>query len=130
MPISGSAYKGGLLNLSMTGAWDDWNLIFAAGVVEATDTTRRRVERLLRWREHALERVREARVSGVAERVAGELIGSPITRAPVIARRHGITQQGPTLALRRLVELGVLEEQRIGGRVSFVANEALALLRI
>jgi len=34
------------------------------------------------------------------------------------------------LALRRLVELGVLEEQRIGGRVSFVANEALALLRM
>ena len=125
-----SAYQDGLLNLSMTGAWDDWISFFAAGVAEAADTTRRRVERLLNWRERALERVREARVSGVAERVAGELIGSPITRAPVIARRHGITQQGAMLALRRLVELGLLEEQRMGGRVSFVANEALALLRI
>lgn len=74
--------------------------------------------------------MRESGVSGVAERVAGELIGSPITRAPAIARQHRITQQGAMLALRWLVELGVLEEQRIGGRVSFVANEALALLRI
>ena len=74
--------------------------------------------------------MREAGASGVAKRVAGELIGSPITRAPVIARQHGITQQGAMPALRRLVQLGVLEEQRIGARVSFVANEALALLRI
>jgi Fic family protein len=125
-----SAYQDGLLSLSMTGAWDDWVSFFAAGVAEAADTTRRRVERLLDWREQALKRVREAGVSGVAERVAGELIGSPITRAPVIARRHGISQQGAMLALRRLVELGVLEEQRMGGRVSFLAREALALLRM
>jgi Fic family protein len=125
-----SAYQDGLLNLSMTGEWDDWISFFAAGVAEAADTTRGRVERLLNWRQRALERVRAAGVSGVAERVAGELIGSPITRAPVIARQHGITQQGAMLALRRLVQLGVLEEQRIRGRVSFVATEALALLRI
>jgi Fic family protein len=125
-----SAYQDGLLNLSATGNWDAWVSFFADGVAEAADTTRVRVERLLEWREQALARVRDASVSGVAERVAGELIGSPITRAPTIARQHGITQQGAMLALRRLVELGVLEEQRIGGRVSFVANEALALLRI
>lgn len=125
-----SAYQDGLLNLSMTGAWDDWISFFATGVAEAADTTRHRVERLLDWREQSLERVRAAGVSGVAERVAGELIGSPITRAPVIARKHDITQQGAMLALRRLVELGVLQEERFGGRVSFVANEALALLRI
>jgi Fic family protein len=125
-----SAYQDGLLNLSTTGRWDDWVEFFAAGVSESADTTRKRVERLWIWREEALARVRDAGVSGVAERVAGDLISSPIVRAPMIARQHSITPQGAMLALRRLTELGLLEEQRIGGRVSFVAIEALGLLRL
>jgi Fic family protein len=125
-----AAYQDGLLNLSISGDWDAWVQFFATGVAAAADTTRRRVERLLAWREDALERVRRAGVSGVAERVAGELIGSPIVRAPMIARHHEITPQGAMFALRRLADLGLLQEQRVGGRVSFVAEEALALLRM
>jgi len=125
-----SAYQDGLLNLSTTGSWDEWIQFFAAGVAESADTTRRRVERLLIWRQEALDRVRDAGISGVAERVAGDLISFPIVRAPVIARQHSMTPQGAMLALRRLTELGLLEEQRVGGRVSFVASQALALLRI
>ena len=122
-------YQDGLLDLSCTGAWDEWIDFFATGVAESADTTRSRVERLLAWREAALERVRAAGVSGVAERVAGELIGSPIVRAPIIARQHQITPQGAMLAMRRLAELGIVTEERIGGRVNFVAIEALDLLR-
>jgi Fic family protein len=124
------AYQDGLLNLSLSGDWDEWIRFFATGVAEAADTTRSRVERLMAWREQALERVRAAGISGVAERVAGELIGSPIVRAPAIARQHDITPQGAMLALRRLADLDVVHEERVNGRVSFVATEALALLRI
>jgi Fic family protein len=123
-------YQDGLLALSQSGAWDDWIGFFATGVAESADSTRLRVERLTAWRETALARVRTAGVSGVAERVAGELIGSPIVRAPSIARQHHITPQGAMLALRRLAELGIVAERRVEGRVSFVATEALALLQI
>jgi Fic family protein len=123
-------YQDGLLGLSLSGNWDSWIRFFATGVAEAADTTRMRVERLMAWREQALELVRGAGVSGVAERVAGDLIGSPIVRAPSIARQHQVTPQGAMLALRRLAELGLLQEERVGGRVSFVAGDALALLRI
>jgi Fic family protein len=123
------AYQDGLLDLSCSGAWDEWIRFFAAGVAASSDTTRSRVESLVEWREIALERVRAAGVSGAAERVAGELIGSPIVRAPTIARQHQITPQGAMLALRRLAELGLVTEERVGGRVSFVATAALDLLR-
>jgi Fic family protein len=115
--------------LSQTGDWDRWIGFFAAGVEESADTTRRRVESLLAWREQTLERVRAAGASGVAERVAGELIGGPIVRAPAVAKRHGVSPQGAMVALRRLAELGVLHEQRVRGRVTFVARDALALLQ-
>lgn len=124
------AYQDGLLDLSLSGDWDRWVRFFALGVTQAADTTRSRVEQLMAWREKSLGLVRVAGVSGVAERVAGDLIGSPIVRAPAIARQHGVTPQGAMLALRRLGELQLVTEQRVNGRVSFVANEVLALLRL
>lgn len=123
------AYQEGLLELSASGNWDGWITFFADGVASTANQTRSRLERLLAWREAALTRVRNAGISGVAERVAGELIGSPIVRAPVIAKEHQITPQGAMLALRRLTDLGLLAEQRSGGRVTFVAEEPLELLR-
>jgi Fic family protein len=123
-------YQDGLIQLSLTGDWDAWITFFATGVAAAADTTRNRVEQLLIWRADALARVRAAGISGVGERVAGDLIGSPIVRAPAVARQHGVTPQGAMLALRRLAELGLVREQRVGGRVSFVAEGALALLRL
>jgi Fic family protein len=122
------AYQGGLLELSGSGDWDAWVRFFAQGVRASADATRSRVERLFDWREQALASVRAAGVSGAAEWVAGELIGSPIVRAPTVARQHGMTPQGAMLALRRLANLGLVSEQRIGGRVSFVAEQALELL--
>jgi Fic family protein len=122
-------YQDGLLRLSETGAWDDWVHFFASGVEASADTTRTRVEALLAWREKTLKRVRAAGVSGVAERVAGELIGGPIVRAGPIARRHDVTPQGAMLALRRLVELDVVHEQRVNGRVMFIAREAFSLIQ-
>lgn len=124
------AYQDGLLNLSCTGDWDAWVRFFAEGVEASADTTRRRVELLFEWREQALQRVREAGISGVGERVAGELIGSPFARASSVAKNHSVTHAGAMLALRRLVEIGVLRERKIGGRVSFVADGALELLQI
>ncbi len=124
------AYQDGLLDLSCTGDWDAWVRFFAEGVEASADTTRKRVELLFEWREQVLEQVREANISGVGERVAGELIGSPFVRAPAIARAHSVTHAGAMLALRRLADLGVLRERRIGGGVSFVADRALELLQI
>ncbi len=121
-------YQDGLLRLSCTGDWDGWIRFFASGLQASADTTRHRVEQLLAWREATLLHVRAAGLSGTAERVAGDLIGAPILRAPTVARRHEITPQGAMAALRRLTELGILTEQSIGGRVQFVADPVMRLL--
>lgn len=123
------AYQDGLLALGRTGDWDAWVSFFAEGVAESADATRHRIDRLLGWQERTVAAVRAAGTFGVAERVAAELIGSPIVTAPEVSRRHEVTAQGAMLALRRLAQLGVLEEQRVGGRVRFVSREVLALLR-
>jgi Fic family protein len=121
-------YQDGLLDLSRTGDWDTWVRFFATGVAAAADDTRERIEALLAWRDEALRIVREAGVSGVAERVAGELIGAPLLTASRVSQTHEVTHQGGMNALRRLAALGLLREGERRGRRTFFADRAIQLL--
>jgi Fic family protein len=121
-------YQDALLALSISGQWDEWVRFFATGVGAAASATHERVDSLLSWREETLGQVRAAGVSGVAERIAGELIGAPILRAGQVAKRHHVSHQGAMYALRRLAEMGIVEEQVRRGRVSFTARRVVALL--
>jgi Fic family protein len=121
-------YQDHLLQLSRTGDWDTWVRFFASGVGAAADVFRVRIEELIAWRDEALTTVREAGVSGVAERVAGELIGSPVLRAPRVARDHQVSPQGAMKALERLRDLGLLTERKIRGRRSFRADRVIELI--
>jgi Fic family protein len=122
------AYQDALLTLSKSGNWSDWIAFFAAGVEAAADTTHRRVDGLLTWQEDAVRRVRDARASGLAERLAGDLIGLPVLRAGQVADRYGVTHQAAMNALRRLEGLGLLAAQTGHGRVTFRAADVVRLL--
>lgn len=122
-------YQDGLLRLSQTGDWDSWVAFFATGIAAAADQTRERIEALLLWQKETLRVVREAGATGIAERIAGELIGTPVLRASRVVKDHQVSHQGAMNALRRLAELEVLEERPTPtGRKSFVATEVVALL--
>lgn len=121
-------YQDHLLRLSQTGDWETWVRFFATGVGAAAATTHRRIDELLSWQEEALQTVRGAGVSGVAERLAGELAGSPVLRAGQVASRYGISHQGAMNALRRLATLGLVREARRNGQIAFYADEVVALL--
>ncbi|MEA2257120.1 MAG: hypothetical protein QOG35_3165 [Solirubrobacteraceae bacterium] len=121
-------YQDRLLGLSLTGDWEDWVTFFATGVGAAASTTHERIDQLLAWQDEALLRVRRAGVSGVAERIAGELAGAPILRAGQVASRHGLSHQGAMNALRRLAELGLVTERMRKGRVTFHADAVVGLL--
>jgi Fic family protein len=123
-----SAYQDGLLELTVSGHWDTWVDFFAHGVAAGADATRLGIERLLEWRDHAIATVRQARSSGVPERLAGEIIGAPVLTAGQVAQRHGISHQGAMNALRRLASLGLLEESQRRGRRVFVAPAVIAIL--
>jgi Fic family protein len=121
-------YQEELLALTRSGDWDRWVGFFATAVGASAVSTRERIDALVTWRERTLERVRRGGVSGVAERVAGELIGTPTVRAGQVAARHKVTHQGAIRALRRLAELGVVTERARRGRVLFTATDVVALL--
>jgi Fic family protein len=122
------AYQDALLTLSITGDWNAWIAFFATGVEAAADTTHRRVDGLLAWQQDSLRRIREARASGLAERLAADLMGLPVLRAGQVADRYGVTHQAAMNALRRLENLGLLTAETAHGRVTFRADDVVRLL--
>lgn len=123
-----SEYQSALLALSETGNWNDWVAFFATGVEAAATSTHRRIDELLGLQEEYIGRAREAGISGVAERLAGDLIGMPILRASLVATRYDVSHQAAMNALRRLAQLGILTERTRRGRVSFRADRVVELL--
>lgn len=122
------AYQDELLKLSQTGDWSTWVEFFATGITAAADTTRQRISELLAFSTAAQTTVRSAGRRGVAERLAAELIGTPILTASRAAHDHDITHQAAMNALRTLVELDLLHERNRRGRATFVSNDVIAIL--
>jgi Fic family protein len=123
-----AAYQDHLLELTVTGDWDQWVAFFATGVAFGANSTRRNIEDLVEWRDYAIETVRRARTSGVPERLASELIGAPILTATRVAQKHRVTHQGAMNALRRLVSLGLMSEAERRGRRVFSASAVVEIL--
>lgn len=121
-------YQDALLELSKTGDWDSWVDFFATGIEAAASSTHKRIDELISFQEDTLKLVRSSGISGVAERVAGELIGAPILTASQVAERHGVTHQAAMNALRKLSELDLVEERQLGGRVIFNSRRVVQLL--
>lgn len=121
-------YHDELLALVREGDWDKWVNFFATGVGASATSTHKRVDALLTWREQTLEKVRTAGISGIAERITGELIGAPTVRAGQVAARYGITHQGAIRALRRLAEIDIVSERARDGGVTFTATAVVELL--
>ncbi len=124
-----SAYQDALLRLSQTGDWSAWVGFFATGIAASADTTRSRIGKLVDYAAQAQRTVRDAGGRGVAERLAAELIGTPILTATRVARDHAITHQAAINALRRLSDLGLLRERRHHGRSSFTCDDVISILR-
>lgn len=104
-----TAYQDALLGLSRCGDWDAWIAFFAEGIAASATESGRKVERLVELQEVLRATVQSAGKRGVAERLAGDLIGLPYVTGPLVAARYGLSRQGAGNALRALQALGLLE---------------------
>lgn len=106
-------YQEALLELSCDGDWDAWIAFFAEGVAASATESQVKVERLVELQGELRKQVQAAGKRGVAERLAGDLVGQPYVSRPDVAKRYDISGQGATNALRTLEGLDILEPTSI-----------------
>lgn len=106
-------YQDGLLELSCSGDWDAWISFFSEGVAASAAESQRKVERLVALQGELRGTVQRAGKRGVAERLAGDLIGLPFVHRSAVALRYELSGQGAVNAMRALVDLDILEPVRV-----------------
>ena len=118
-----------LERVSLAGVWDEWITFFCKALAAQAAESSDRIRDLLAWRDRTLERLKAADVRGTASNVVEHLIGRPMVTARSVAERHGVSASTANDAVRRLSELGVIQELT-GGRYArvFAAQEVLAML--
>lgn len=124
-------YRDGLASVSQTGEFGPWVRFFAQGVAEQAERESLRVDRLLALRLELVDRVRAARVRGVAVQIAEDLIGFPYLRVPDLADRYNVSFEAANKAVARLVDVGVVAQvgEQAYDRV-FAAPDVVAALRL
>ncbi|MFY1674796.1 Fic family protein [Plantactinospora sp. WMMB334] len=122
-------YQDHLLSVSATGDFEPWIRFFSEAVRAQAVRAVEKIDALHDWRDEALAQLLAADVRGVAVRIVEDLFGYPLITARLTAERHAVSYQAANTAIRRLVELGILEERtgRRHGRV-FAARRVLNII--
>ncbi|WP_435208242.1 Fic family protein [Micromonospora sp. bgisy143] len=122
-------YQDHLLQISMTGRFDQWIRFFSEAVRAQAVLAVERIDTLLDWKEHALARLQEANVRGVAARIVEDLIGYPMITPTTASQMYSVSYPAVNTAIRRLEGLGILQE-RTGRRYArvFAAKDVLRII--
>ncbi|MER7166666.1 Fic/DOC family N-terminal domain-containing protein [Micromonospora sp. NPDC000207] len=122
-------YQDHLLQVSMTGRFDQWIRFFSEAVRAQAVLAVERIDALLDWKEHALDRLQEAKVRGVATRIVEDLIGYPMITPTAASQMYSVSYPAVNTAIRRLEGLGILQE-RTGRRYArvFAAKDVLRII--
>ena len=122
-------YIGLLEQVSATGAWDEWIAFFCDALASQAADGVQRIRELLDWRDSTLASLRDAGVRGTAHNVIDQFISQPMTTARAISDHHGVSASAANHALKRLLEMGIVQE--ITGKPYarvYAATDVLALL--
>lgn len=121
-------YKDLLLSTTRSGAFDPWVQFFAEAVKDQAEDSLRRIDTLIDIRDSMLDALHAKRAKGVILQIARDLIGYPVISPSQAASRHGVTYPPANAALRRLQELGYVQE--ITGRNYGRLYACSAVLRV
>ncbi len=121
-------YQELLAHVSATGSWDDWVSFFAEGIETSANDSADRIRRLLELQNSYHERLRAAGARGAVRDIADLLIGSPYVNIPNLRDSTGLTYQAVSNAVRKLEELGILEQRNVPGVMAFRAPDVVAII--
>lgn len=121
-------YQDLLSEVSATADWDSWVSFFAEGIEASANDSAARIDRLLKLQSHYHDVLREAGARGAVRDIADILIGSPFVNIPNLRDATGLTYQAVSNAVRKLVEVGILEQRKGSGVLSFRAPAVVEII--
>ncbi len=121
-------YQDLLADVSATGDWNAWVSFFSQGIEASANDSAERIRLLLELQNSYHERLREAGARGAVRDISDLLIGRPYVNIPNLRDATGLTYQAVSNAVRKLTELGILEQRTVPGVMAFRAPEVVDII--
>jgi Fic family protein len=117
-----------LIDVTRNEAWEPWLLYMLEAVRETTDWTLAKIEAIRNLAEITADDVREKLPKIYSRELVNEIFVQPYCRIENLVRAGIAKRQTASRYLKRLVEMGVLEERKVGREKLFVHPKLLSLL--
>lgn len=117
-----------LMGVTRDGAWVEWVAYMLDAVADTARWTSEKIDSIRRLHEHACEWVREKRPKIYSRELIDVLFSQPYCRIQNLVDAGIAKRETAARYLRELVEIGVLEDQRMGKEILFLHPAYLRLL--
>ncbi|MHC4745537.1 MAG: protein adenylyltransferase Fic [Planctomycetota bacterium] len=122
------AYYDRLIKVTRHEAWESWLLYMLEAVRETSKWTLAKIEAIRNLADTTAERVRDNLPKIYSRELIDEVFTQPYCRIDNLVQRGIAKRQTASRYLKLLVEIGVLEERKIGREKLFVNPHLLSLL--
>lgn len=119
-----------LLAVSQRGAWQEWVLFFLHGIGEQSRDASARAKKLRDLQDSWNRQLLKTKVSKIVADVCNQLFVDPYIYASLVQKLFGVTHPTAMSALRKLKEIGIVQEKKLGSRgIFFIAQPILNIVR-
>lgn len=124
-----SVYYRLLLEVTRTGNWADWILFILKGIEITARETIKKIELIKREMDRTIDYVRENASKIYSKELVETLFVNPYCKVEFIVASIGVERKAASRYLHQLVEIGVLEMQKVGKENIFINRVLMGILK-
>ena len=117
-----------LLNVTKAEAWSDWVLFMLQGITETSQWTTAKILAIKKLHEDTIEYVRQQESVIYSRELIDVIFEQPYSRISNLVDKGVAKRQAASIYLKKLVNIGVLEEMTLGKEKLFIHPKLLKLL--
>ena len=124
-----SVYYRLLLEVTQTGNWTDWILFILKGIEITSRETIKKIELIKREMDRTVDYVRENASKIYSKELVETLFVHPYCKVEFIVESLGVERKAASRYPHQLVEIGVLEVQKVGKENIFINRVLMGILK-
>lgn len=124
-----SVYYSLLLEVTKTGSWADWILFILKGIEVTSRETIKKIETIKQEMDRTVDYVREKAPKIYSKELVETLFVHPYCKVEFIVASLGVERKAASRYLHQLVEIGVLEVQKVGKENIFINRVLMGVLK-
>lgn len=118
-----------LLGVTKEAKWEDWIIYILKGIEETSKETIIKIRQIKNLLDTTIERVKEKAAKIYSRELVETLFVNPYCKVGFLVNSIGVERKAASRYLHQLVEVGILEERKLGKEKIYINKDLLEVLK-